>query len=183
MSQETDPRRVHIQAFAKASGRYAGEERLGQFQRLLEETRGLGSESMVTYEFAADMRKDAAGMAEPWLHLSVQACLPLTCQRCLGPVEVGVRVERDFRFVANEELAAIEDEESEEDVLVSSRSFNVLELAEDELLMDMPVSPMHETCPVSVRLEASDPDFEAGGDEKPNPFAALARWKKDGSSS
>lgn len=179
MSQEFDPRRVPIQSFAKAAGRFAGEERLARFGRLIAETRGLGAESMVSYEFSGELRKDAAGQDEPWLHLSAQACLPLVCQRCLGPVEVVLQVERDFRFVATEELAAVEDEESEEDVLVTSRAFDVLDLAEDELLMAIPVSPMHEVCPVPVSMEVVDPDFDGQGEQRPHPFAALAKLRKD----
>ncbi len=180
MSQEFDPRRVPISQFAKASGRHAGEERLARFDRLLAETRGLGAESMVAFSLAGEMRRDAAGQEEPWLHLSVRATLALVCQRCLGPVELPVEVERDFRFVATEELAAIEDEESEEDVLVLSRNFDVLELAEDEILMGIPVSPMHEVCPEPVRMEAVDPDFERTAEQRPNPFAALEKLKKGG---
>lgn len=182
MSQEFDPRRVNISVFAKTGGRFAGEERLARFDRLLGETQGLGAESMVSYEISGELRKDAAGQNEPWIHLSAQAVLPLICQRCLGPVELPVSVDRDFRFVATEELAAIEDEESEEDVLVLSRAFDVLELAEDELLMEIPVSPMHEICPAPVKMEAIDPDFEVEVEERPNPFAALARLKSGGDS-
>ncbi len=88
-----------------------------------------------------------AAAAEIWLHLRADAVLPLTCQRCLGPVEVALAVDRSFRFVADEELAAAEDELAEEDVLALSRSFDLVELVEDELLMEMPLAPRHEVCP------------------------------------
>lgn len=182
MSQEFDPRRVHISQFAKSGDRHAGEERMARFDRLVAEARGLGAESMVSYAMAGEMRRDAAGQEEAWLHLSARATLALVCQRCLGPVEWPVEVERDFRFVATEELAAIEDEESEEDVLVLSRHFDVLELAEDEILMGIPVSPMHEVCPEPVKMEAVDPDFDGATEQRPNPFAALEKLKKGGPS-
>jgi uncharacterized protein len=70
-----------------------------------------------------------------------------------------------------------EDDSSEEDLLALSRSFDLIELVEDELLMDMPVAPMHEVCPEPVKLSVADDDFAAAGAEKENPFALLQRLK------
>ena len=54
-----------------------------------------------------------------------------------------------------------------------SREFNLMELIEDELLMEVPVVPRHEECPVPVKLESSDADFEQANEQKENPFAVL----------
>lgn len=178
MKQEFDPQHLHIAAFAKSQGTYAGEERLSRFERLMEQSQGLGGETLVSYALQGRTQQDAAGADEPWLHLSAQATLTLVCQRCLGPVDEVVSFERDFRFVASEALAEVEDEESEEDVLVLSKSFNVLELIEDELLMSTPLVSKHETCPKPVKLQAADPGFEEPAQEKPNPFAVLQQLKK-----
>lgn len=167
-----------VAAFARDAQTFAGEEKLARFARLMEETRGMGGETFVSYQVQGAMRTDAAGVDEPWLHLSAQATLSLICQRCMGPVDVAVEFERDFRFVANEELAAVEDEESDEDVLVLSKAFNLLELIEDELLMTMPPAPKHLECPQPVKLQAADAAFEAPADERPNPFAVLQQLKK-----
>jgi uncharacterized protein len=75
-------------------------------------------------------------------------------------------------------LAEVEDEESEEDVLVLSKAFNLLELIEDELLMSAPLVPKHEVCPQPVKLQAADPAFVELVQEKPNPFAMLQQLKK-----
>ena len=121
MKHEFAPQQLHIAAFAQAEGTLAGEEKLALFSRLMEESQGLGGETLVTFAAQGSLRADAAGVDEPWLHLTAGATLSLVCQRCLGPVDVAVEVERDFRFVATEELAEVEDEESEEDVLVLSQ--------------------------------------------------------------
>lgn len=178
MKHEFAPQHLHIAAFAQANGTLAGEELLGHFERLMEQSQGLGGETFVTYSASGEMRTDAAGLDEPWVHLSAQATLSLVCQRCLSAVDVAVGFERDFRFVASEHLAEVEDEESEEDVLVLSKSFNVLELIEDELLLATPLVPMHEVCPQPVKLQAADPDFEEPAQDKPNPFAVLQQLKK-----
>ena len=70
------------------------------------------------------------------------------------------------------------DEDCEDDVLVSSRDFNLLELVEDELLMGLPAVPKHEVCPEPVKMQAVDADFVDEPTEKPNPFAKLEQLKK-----
>ncbi len=117
---------------------------------------------------------DETGVEHLWLHLALDLSMPLTCQRCLGPVDIALAVKQSFRFVASEEAAEAEDEEAEEDVLVLSQDFNLRELIEDELLMALPLVPRHETCPVEIKLEAADPGFESALAEKRNPFAVLA---------
>ena len=178
MKHEFDATHLHIAAFAQGEGTHSGEERLSRFERLMEQSQGLGGETFVTYAVEGKTHTDASGADEPWLHLSAEATLSLICQRCLTPVDEVISFERDFRFVASEALAEVEDEESEEDVLVLSKSFNLLELIEDELLMSTPLVPKHEVCPLSVKLHAADPEFVELTQEKPNPFAMLQQLKK-----
>ena len=104
-------------------------------------------------------RPDGASGEQVWLVLSGDVALPQICQRCLGAVDVPVAFKREFRFVATEDLAASEDEASEEDVLALSRDFHLMDLIEDELLMALPVVPKHEVCPEPVKLQVADPDF------------------------
>ena len=157
-----------------------GAIRLSELERLAaESTQGAATAPATEVQFAvsAAMRADAAGVEEPWLQLEASTILRLQCQRCLGDADLPVEFNRSFRFVATEALAEIEDEESEEDVLVLEKQFNLQELIEDELLMAMPLVPMHAVCPVAVRLAAADPDFDATPAEKPNPFAILGKLK------
>jgi uncharacterized protein len=105
--------------------------------------------------------------------------LALQCQRCLTAVVEQVVAERDFLFVADEATAEAMDEESEADVLVISRDFDVLSLVEDELLLALPLVPRHEICPQAVPVAVADEAFEQAS-ERPNPFAALAALKKGG---
>lgn len=178
MKNDFAAKHLNVESFARGAGKIAGDERLARFDRLLEETLGLGAETPVSYAVQGKVLHEGQAGEEIWLHLTAQVVLPLTCQRCLGPVEMPVAIERSFRFVATEELAAIEDEESEEDVLVFSREFNLLDLIEDELLMSLPVVPKHEVCPVAVKLQVADADFVDEPVEKPNPFALLEQLKK-----
>ena len=54
--------------------------------------------------------------------------------------------------------------------------FDLAALIEDELLLALPLVPMHEVCPVPVRMSAGElPDLPE--EKKPNPFAALGALK------
>ncbi len=178
MKHDYDAQHLNIEVFAKSSGSIAASESLARFDRLLEEAQGGGAQNPVRFTATGMTRPNGATSEQIWLVLSAEVALPQTCQRCLGPVDVPVHFEREFRFVASEEVAEVEDEESEEDVLVFSRDFNLLELVEDELLMALPVVPKHDVCPGAVKLQAADPDFVEDEQEKPNPFAVLEQLKK-----
>lgn len=178
MKNEINPRQLHILQFASAGGHWSGEERLAQFARLMDEVQGVGGESMVGFEIHGEMRTNVRGVEEPWLRLQATAHLVLTCQRCLGPVEEAVSLDRQFRFVATEEQAESEDDASEEDVLVLSKNFNLLELVEDELLMAQPLSPKHSSCPKALRFSAADADFVEDPEPLAHPFAALSKLQK-----
>jgi uncharacterized protein len=141
------------------------------------ETRGRGAASPVTWSAVGELRNPRHVQPEIWLHLKAQAVLALTCQRCLGPVDAPLAVERSFRFVADEDKAAAQDEQSEEDVLALSRTFDLVELVEDELLMEVPLAPRHESCPEPVKMEVADEDFDAVGGRRENPFAILGKFK------
>lgn len=177
MKSEFTPQSFAIAAFAQNHGNHVGVEKLGLFPRLIEESQGQSAETLVHYTVSGETRMDAAGHHEPWLHLQAQTQLRLTCQRCLATVDIPLEFAQDFRFVATEALAEIEDEESEEDVLVLSKTFNLLHLIEDELLMAIPLVPKHTVCPTPVQLTAIDAGFEAQSTEKAHPFAALEQLK------
>jgi uncharacterized protein len=177
MKHDYDARHLNMVAFAQGHGALDGAEHLVSLARLAGEAHGPIELTMVQFNARGSLRADGAADDQVWLTLSAQVALPMICQRCLGPVVVPVQFEREFRFVANEELAEAEDEACEEDVLVLSRDFNLLDLVEDELIMALPVVPKHEVCPVTVMLQVADPDFHEDLAEKPNPFAVLEQLK------
>jgi len=176
MKKEFSPRRLDVKSFAEEGATLAGQEGVDQYPRLLAETQGRGAGLPLAWSARGELRNPRHLNPEVWLHLRAQATLPLVCQRCMGPVEMALAVDRSFRFVADEATAAAEDDAAEEDLLALSRSFDLLELVEDELLMDLPVAPRHAVCPEPVRLEAVDEDFDAGSG-RPNPFAGLEKLK------
>nr|MDP2191944.1 YceD family protein [Rhodoferax sp.] len=176
MKQESITPRLDVKAFAQSASAIAGHDLLSKYERLMQETKGLGAESVLNWSAHGEVRVDQAGAEQVWLHLTVDASLPLTCQRCLSLVDIAVAARRSFRFVDSEEAAEAQDAEAEEDVLALSLDFfNLPGLIEDEVLMALPVVPRHEECPVEVKLAAVDPGFDTALIEKRNPFAVLAK--------
>ena len=178
MNPEFSAKSLSIAAFAKAAAALRGVEKLSNFSRLMEESDATSLNTEVNFQAQGDMRPDSAGGFSAWVRLQAQTRLPMVCQRCMGPVEMEVQCDRTFRFVATEALAEVEDETSEEDVLVISKHFDLLSLVEDELLMALPAAPKHLTCPHPVKLSVADTDFIAVEADKPNPFAVLGKLKK-----
>lgn len=177
MKQETAPNHLDVKAFAQSTGALAGQELLSKYERLMLETQGLGAENRLAWSARGELRTDAAGAEQVWLHLTVEARLPLTCQRCMRPADITVAVNRAFRFVGSEGVAEAQDAEAEEDVLALSDQFSLTELIEDEVLMALPLVPRHDSCPVEVKLAVVDPGFEAALLEQRQPFSVLAQLK------
>lgn len=173
MKREFVPQRLDVAAFAAEAAALSADDPVPNYLRLTQELAAPAPEAVVHWEAAGEQRTGADGKAEPWLHLMAETTVPLVCQRCLAPVDTLVASDRWFRFVADEATADAEDDESEEDLLVVSRDFDLHALIEDELLMEIPVMPVHEVCPTPIQLLSSDEDFKAAEEAKPNPFAVL----------
>lgn len=176
MPKEFNPQRLDVKAFAEDGAQLAGQSTVARHERLAQETEGRRLDQPIAWSARGELRNPQHVQPEIWLHLQAATELSLRCQRCLNPVDTPVAFERSFRFVADEATAEAEDDESEEDLLVLSRQFDLMALIEDELLMEMPLVPRHAQCPVPVMLQASDPEVEAES-TPPHPFAVLGRLK------
>ena len=175
MKHESAPTRLDIKALANAGEEIVGSDVLSKYERLSEEARALAHDYPLDWTARGEIRNDPTGEDQVWLHVSARTCLPLVCQRCMGPLDVALGVHQSFRFVATEEIALAQDEDAEEDVLVFSREFNLAALIEDELLMALPLIPRHDVCPTQLKLSAADADFELKSAGKANPFSVLAK--------
>lgn len=174
MTKEFSPDRLDVKAFAQAQAHLESQDPLSQFNRLALEAQGPHDGVYVRWAAQGELRAEAGAEPQVWLHLQAELDLPMICQRCLTLAAIPLDVDRSFRFVADEATAESLDDESEEDLLALSQEFDLRELLEDELLMELPVVPLHDVCPENVPLASSDEEFEQANSEKPNPFAALA---------
>ena len=177
MSSPHHASRLNIPAFAAEGEPLVSTTLLQNMERLAHESIGLEADLPINWQARGELRPGAGAEADVWLHLTASASIPLTCQRCMTTVDSPIEVDQWYRFVATEEIAMAEDDESEEDLLVMEPQFDLLAVLEDELIMALPVVPMHEVCPVTVQLQTGE--LEAAENvEKPNPFAVLAQLKK-----
>ena len=178
MSKSDFARRLSVQALAQEGKPLAEATLLQNLERIAPETQALSADSTVQWQAHAELRPGSAGEEDIWLHLQAETAVPLVCQRCMGAVEVPLNVDQWYRFVASEEIAMEQDDDAEEDLLVLEPQFDLLALLEDELLMALPLVPMHETCPVAPVLSAGDEALLEVAPAKPNPFAVLSGLKK-----
>jgi uncharacterized protein len=194
-AREFHPRRLDVRSFAEAGERLEGRDALGGFERLLQlrhTEAALDAASPVAWAVRGELRPQRSGPPQVWLHLTGSTAVSQQCQRCLEGVEVPLAFDRWFLFVENERQAAELDADTEDDVLVLSRQFDLLELVEDELLLAAPIVPRHAVCPVPVKLSAGEEDLDAAATTDtvspraaqettaaPHPFAALAALRKD----
>jgi uncharacterized protein len=175
------PLLIDIPKLAQAQARAQGQVPLQDLPRVLAESAAAesaaadsGTDAVVNWQLEGATLAKTGGASEVWAELSVSAHLPMLCQRCLQPMgDHAVELSRRYRFVATEEQAEELDEVADDhDVLVSSRQFDLAELLEDEILLDLPTNLSHEVCPNAPKLTTGEAEAP-----KPKPFAALAGLK------
>jgi uncharacterized protein len=133
----------------------------------------------VHWSARGERRATAGREPELWLHLTAKARVWRDCQRCLEPVAIDLDLARALRFVADEATAEALDAQSEDDVLALPRSLDLHSLLEDELLLALPLVPMHAQCP--QRLPMSNGKLAGEADDPPttNPFAVLGSYRRE----
>lgn len=102
------------------------------------------------------------------LHGTFRTQLVVTCQRCLGPLTLALQAHPLLVLLAPDEAPPTADEEAE--TLVVDAPVNLAELVEEELLLAMPMFPVHRDG------ECTAPGAESVPGPK-NPFAALGMLK------
>jgi uncharacterized protein len=176
--QTFKPRRLDVEAFARAGQRLEGRIALDALPRLAGGVAGAGNPQAPWADWQVEgwLTQPLAGEAVCRLKLSASAVVELTCQRCLQPLTHPVTFTTTLRFAADEDAAQALDEASDdEDVLALTRALDLQELVEDELIMALPLIPRHGSCslPAAAQADAvmSAPGPQPGGTRR--PLAAL----------
>ena len=173
-----DPLRLDVAAFAADAAALEGERSPSEFHRLSESVLPADASAQpVRWRAEGEARARRGAQPELWLHLQADGVVSLQCQRCLQPMTVPLAVDRSFRFVRDESEAEAEDADSEEDVLALSRTLDLFALVEDELILELPLVPRHESCPQPLPVPQDDLPEE--DEPQPNPFAKLAALKRN----
>ncbi len=173
-SRKPDPRRLDVAAAAADALRLEGQWPLAGFGRLHD---GAAQDGDVHWSVRGEQRAVPGAQAEIWLHLTVRAHVWRDCQRCLQPVALALDLARALRFVGDEATAEALDAECEDDVLALPRYLDLHGLVEDELLLALPLVPMHEQCPQRLPAAAGFDSADAPAEPAAHPFAVLAGWQ------
>jgi uncharacterized protein len=105
----------------------------------------------------------------PSLQVEATGRIELRCQRCLEPLDFALETVSELELSTSErEIAAAEDGV---DRVFATRSMRVPALVEDEVILALPMVPMHERC------EAAP---SSGDRAASSPFGALAKLRKGG---
>jgi uncharacterized protein len=155
--------------FCRVGGHRQGETAVADLPRLAKESvDGVG-----TIRWSLQGGRNGFGHLQ--LTLSVSGTMRLICQRCLTPFDFDIASD-SVLVLAKDEAKADEIEvllmDQAVEVIVGSNALNIADLIEDEVLLAIPLSPRHETCPDGLA-----PEVEKDA-EKVSPFAVLKKLKQ-----
>ncbi len=165
---------VHIQvkkAVANAIG-LEGELNISSLTRL--HTSLLKPEGKVSVKLDFNRGEDKRA----WLRGSLRADLIMQCQRCMGEMIYPLNAELALKLVNSDSDSKDEDESIEfvDDQLL------LHEVIEDELILALPVVPMHENVEECDGSQMLQEYMKQDADNERNPFAVLKQLKPNSTS-
>ncbi|NBS12464.1 MAG: hypothetical protein EBS77_07345 [Gammaproteobacteria bacterium] len=167
MFSETLPERLNAVRFVDAGDRLAGALEPAHYKRFAE-IATLMPGGTVELQGA----RDAFGPRVITGSLRCEA--ELTCQRCLQPVVVPLVGTLRWGLVRDENAAAQLDREYDP-VVLDDGDVWVRQVIEDELLLLVPIMPMHDMCDIGW---TSDPEPDVAP-ERESPFGVLRALKTE----
>jgi DUF177 domain-containing protein len=159
------PATVDAIRLADTGTRLAGEIPLKAMARLRGQCLGDQGEASVDLLF-----ERSADRALRRIRGRISARVHVACQRCLEPMTLVLEAEPSLLIIKAGERAQLQTQDAE--LLVADKAVSLSELVEDELLLSMPMIPMHELseCPAAARLRSQQ-------GSRVNPFAVLDKLK------
>ncbi|NJD00197.1 23S rRNA accumulation protein YceD [Candidatus Erwinia dacicola] len=143
-----------------------------QVERIADSVVSLDSDVECAMSFAIDEQRLAV------LKGTADVSVTLCCQRCNQTFSHHVHVSYCFSLIVTDEQAEALPEAYEPINVNEFVKTELLELVEDEIILALPVVPVHD----SEHCEVSEADMVFGKlpaeAEKPNPFAVLASLKR-----
>lgn len=165
------PREIDPIRLADEGVRLQGELAGGSMTRLREAFPG----GQTAQPVAVDLRFGRTTHGERLMRGVIETAVEATCQRCLGRVRIALTARPTTVLLRPGEVPVTAAEETE--ALVVEGVLDLNELVEDELLLAMPMFPMHGEgeCTAPGAVAPARP----GKGERPNPFVVLQDLKKE----
>jgi len=149
--------------FAREARSLQGELPIGNLTRTLD----MLADSAGNLTYRVEGRVGSRNRAQ--LLLQIEGVLSVCCQRCLEGIEFPLVVNSVLEFVGDEEdLTQEEIEDDSKDFLPAQNEIDVVALIEDEVILNLPPAPRHESCALP---------FSGQGTGKVSPFLALNGFK------
>jgi uncharacterized protein len=164
------PLQLDAQQFARAQGSLSGEAPAAAFERLAREC--VNDEGRIRWALNGSVDDDGVC----WIEVDLSGSMMLQCQRCLDGVEFRVDCFSRLRLVPAGEPWGDEDlEDDSYEALELDGLLDTRTLVEDEVLLSLPIIPLHERCgiPAVADGDAASPDADVK-----SPFAALGKLKR-----
>jgi len=163
------PQQIDVRRFAELGRRLEGEISPQDCPRLSQAIKaGKGPISVVL-----DFKKQSGGRSV--ISGDIHGRVVLDCQRCLETVSIDLQCDVSLGIVDSETEAELLPDDL--DPLIAGDEIDLRELIEDELLLALPIVPVHDQCDPPAALSGEGHDTELP--ERENPFAVLASLKKD----
>lgn len=161
------PSRISISKGLFAERAFSSQLGLTELPRLRDALQGDEVEITVSMQLHWD-----AQWRCPVMHLQMDLCLPLQCQRCMQSMQWEAQLDNSLLLV---EQGATFDEPDEMDIAQArDGEIETLCLIEDEILLALPLAPLHDSDTACGRQRAE----AVGGQQRAdNPFAELAALK------
>ena len=172
-----DPLALDVRRLCREGGALSGRFSLAELGRFREslwsgDDAPVPADDGVPWTLEAGLRERRGAPPQCVMTLSATTRATVRCQRCLGPLQLPLALERRYAFADSEDEAAEADADNDdEDVLALPPRLDLRELLEDELILALPLVPRHDACPVPWT-----PPQNGLAEEEPeaHPFAALA---------
>lgn len=168
MSYDPFPERIDaIKLFAR-NGSISAALPLARLQRLTASLADTGGKVAVELEFGHD--EEGRQLLTGTLDVPVR----VLCQRCLQ--EMALDLHSDLHLLVTESDEKLQElPETEDAVVMDESGLDVPALIEDELILSLPLVPMHADPACNEVFNALRQDSSAtAGSAKPNPFSVLA---------
>lgn len=171
MSTDRFPERIDPKKIFARQGSIVSDVPLRRFARLEESLSNTDGDVAVSLQFGHDAngRRRISG--------ALRTRVQLQCQRCLEDLVLDLDVPMDVLVLASDAAARALPRELEAVVVEGDEELDLLTLVEDELILSLPIVPMHEEQDCNRALERLNQAPAPGTEQQESPFAKLRALK------
>lgn len=166
------PQHINLFRLSEHGAKFHGSLFIKDMQRLHASLYNEGGEVVVDLTLGTD----AEGTR--FCHVQLQTEITLQCQRCMNPFTYGI-ISDFIHGITRSEEEADSLPAQYEPVIVRDGLLMVRDLVEDELILKLPIVPMHAVEECTVKLPLVDANWDKVQEKGHNPFHVLKLLKRE----